>query len=131
MRRDVVCDAAQPRTHQVRCSARRPVVSMYQWSIRVALPLIHGIRLQRDDRGSAEDHGTFTARTANSRPEPGTAWRWNAPVACSKTGHGPALLPGTTTQALEASGLVWQPHRLMRHTTRTDPYRCYQSHVAS
>src|SRR6185312_15645144 len=45
-------DAAQPRTHQVGCSASRPVVSMRQWSIRLAPPLIHGIRLRREECGS-------------------------------------------------------------------------------
>lgn len=87
-------DAAQPRTHQVGCSASRPVVSMRRWSIRLALPLIHGIRLQRDECGSADDHGTFTARTVdpNQNAERLGAGMWLWPVRRPVTV--PPRLPG-------------------------------------
>jgi len=54
-------------------------------------------------------------------PDRGAARCRNVAVACLKAGNGPAPLPGTTTRALETSEVVWQPHRLVRHNTRTDP----------
>lgn len=54
-------------------------------------------------------------------PDRGAARCRNVALACLKAGNGPAPLPGTTTRALETSEVMWQPHRWVRHNTRTDP----------
>lgn len=74
-------------------------MSTYQWSIRLALPLIHGIRLQWNECGSADDRGTFTARTVNSNQTAERLGAENVAVAWSKTGLGPAPLSEATTRA--------------------------------